>query len=956
MERPTDAERTFEFLEPKCASKPSDEHVRSYQEANGDSIVKICHQHYESVALWSDAAATIRRELVGRLSPFMSPYGQMPLVYADWTATGRSLASIESYIANEVMPMYGNTHTTTSITGSQSTCFQHEARQLVAEYVNAKITGRASEDCVLFTGNGATAAVAKLVQALGLCQQLPPGTPRNQRPVVFVGPWEHHSNLLPWRESCAEVVMLRDTAWSRRGEGEGEGAGVDMEHLERVLVEYAGRPLAVGAFSAASNVTGVTCDTDAISGAHHVRFEYTFGVQRNVTGVTCDTDALSALLHRHGALACWDCATAAPHMRVNMNPVVVGADQSLVYKDAIFMSGHKFVGGPGTPGVLVVKRRLLANAVPTVPGGGSVFFVTPTDHRFLRNREEREEAGSPDLLGVVRLGLAMRLQQQLCALRIESCSAKTPPLPLPPPPAAAAAAAAATDAPQPPRRAATGGRLPILSFLIRCGSGGSGGAQQQQQRRGARPLFLHYNFVCALLNDLFGVQARGGCACAGPYAQRLLGLSASAVRALETQLLLKHELLRPGFTRLSLAFFNSEAEVDHILSAVHFVADKGALFLPQYRMNHRTGEWKHVTRANRFPERRWLGNFNFLAAASLRNGATSHPTMAAPAGGCTMNDAAERELLQGVQSAAMAKAQLLERAADINGSAQRPAIAGAVATAGLANHDSLLTAEGEALRWFAYPWERLGGGSGGDAAGVDTVEAVVDPSRYFYTSSQVQAELGWEDSVEWSMIEEGDRLCLGLSGGKDSLALLHVLLDLQRRAPLQRRVLTLKRRLLTVHGIPLPTGSSSISILLLYVAIVCSNAGDTLLTLVRFELACATVDPQTASFDPSPLKPYMAALGVNYHYLSDAIVERARAKLQGDSLCAFCSRAKRGLLYTCCRDNGYNKLVLAQHLDDLAESFMMSFLHNGQTRTMKANYLNDAGDVSIIRPLIYTRE
>ncbi|KAG5179831.1 hypothetical protein JKP88DRAFT_261266 [Tribonema minus] len=699
---------------------------------------------------------------------------------------------------------------------------------------------------------------------------------------------------------------------------------------------------------------------------------------------------LRALLHRHGALACWDCATAAPHMRVNMNPVVVGADQSLVYKDAIFMSGHKFVGGPGTPGVLVVKRRLLANAVPTVPGGGSVFFVTPTDHRFLRNREDcvcalsapffagtgERGGGLPDLLGVVRLGLAMRLQQQLCALRIEDaeaalCRRALDSLRANPnivvlgedaaaaaaaSAAAAAAAAAATDAPQPPRRAATGGRLPILSFLIRCGSGGSGGAQQQQQRRGARPLFLHYNFVCALLNDLFGVQARGGCACAGPYAQRLLGLSASAVRALETQLLLKHELLRPGFTRLSLAFFNSEAEVDHILSAVHFVADKGALFLPQYRMNHRTGEWKHVTRANRFPERRWLGNFNFLAAASLRNGATSHPTMAAPAGGCTMNDAAERELLQGVQSAAMAKAQLLERAADINGSAQRPAIAGAVATAGLANHDSLLTAEGEALRWFAYPWERLGGGSGGDAAGVDTVEAVVDPSRYFYTSSQVQAELGWEDSVEWSMIEEGDRLCLGLSGGKDSLALLHVLLDLQRRAPLQRRVLTLKRRLLTVHGIPLPTGSSSISILLLYVAIVCSNAGDTLLTLVRFELACATVDPQTASFDPSPLKPYMAALGVNYHYLSDAIVERARAKLQGDSLCAFCSRAKRGLLYTCCRDNGYNKLVLAQHLDDLAESFMMSFLHNGQTRTMKANYLNDAGDVSIIRPLIYTRE
>jgi tRNA(Ile)-lysidine synthase TilS/MesJ len=161
---------------------------------------------------------------------------------------------------------------------------------------------------------------------------------------------------------------------------------------------------------------------------------------------------------------------------------------------------------------------------------------------------------------------------------------------------------------------------------------------------------------------------------------------------------------------------------------------------------------------------------------------------------------------------------------------------------------------------------------------------------------------------EWGMIQDGDRLLLGLSGGKDSLALLHTLRALQIRAP------------------------------------------------VKFEFACATVDPQTTSFDPSPLIPYVQSLGITYHYLSQPIIELAKSKLQGDSLCAFCSRFKRGLLYSCCRTYGYNKLVLAQHLDDLCESFMMSLLHNGQTRTMKAKYLNDAGDISIIRPFIYLRE
>lgn len=125
---------------------------------------------------------------------------------------------------------------------------------------------------------------------------------------------------------------------------------------------------------------------------------------------------------------------------------------------------------------------------------------------------------------------------------------------------------------------------------------------------------------------------------------------------------------------------------------------------------------------------------------------------------------------------------------------------------------------------------------------------------------------------------------------------------------------------------------------------------------VKFSIACATVDPQTESFDPSPLIGYVRSLQVPYHFLSEPIVELAKSKLQGDSLCSFCARFKRGLLYSCCRTNGYNKLVLAQHLDDLAESFIMSALHNGQVRTMKANYGIEAGEVNVIRPFVYVRE
>ena len=264
----------------------------------------------------------LRSDIIGANATFSGPFGEKPLIYCDWTASGRCLQSVESYIQKNVLPLYGNTHTTTSITGHQSTCFRDEARKIIAQSVNAKITGKAAEDLVLFTGNGTSGAVHKLVLALDLHIPLPTTASEDDRPVVFVSQYEHHSNLLSWRESIAEVVVIRYD----------EVTGVSLDDLARRLSEYASRKLIIGSFSAASNVTGIMTD-----------------VQR-----------VSVLMHRAGGLAFFDYAAAAPYCRIDMNPTVIGDDAPHAYLDAIFFSGHKFLGGPGSPGGEIAICVLLA--------------------------------------------------------------------------------------------------------------------------------------------------------------------------------------------------------------------------------------------------------------------------------------------------------------------------------------------------------------------------------------------------------------------------------------------------------------------------------------------------------------------------------------------------------------------------------------------------------------------
>ena len=1106
----------------------------------------------------------------------------VPLIYCDHTASHRPVHSLETYIRNVSMPCHANTHTNITYTGSQSTAFVAEARQIVAEMTGARITGKAATDVILFGGNGTTGVVSLLLDVLNLrgLAAVSAATNSSTRPVVFVGPHEHHSNLLPWRESGCEVVTISERSID---------GTVDIDELDRTLQLpqyglHSGR-LRIGAFAAVSNVTGLIANVDRIA----------------------------ILLHRHGALAFFDYASGAPYLKMDMNPPrppppashnkssnnndnTTTASDDDPSKDAIYFSPHKLYGGTSTPGVLVIKKLLISQtAPPTVSGGGTVFYVTSQSHRFLSNRIERYEGGTPDGIGIQRVGLALLIGRKVAAEYERIVASSHDGTSLLEDTTTATCTAPKTlleyecstydrvvtelkmHAPNliilgrhttsdddannnnthvhegisnnthsPSSSSCVGRHLPIFSFLIRCG------------RR-----FLHYNYVCAILNDMFGIQSRGGCQCAGPYSQRLLGLTSNirtknttaaaaaaheggvddiaddyklmevpseTNRQIELALLRSDrpcELLRPGYTRLSLPFKGlREEEVDYVIKALIWVAKNGWALLPQYRCDHRTGEWRHWSRRGKplgKSERLWLSNYDILASSPTVD---SRPMMRSDTILSTdsINQASRVRLNSAMENAnailrsTKSDPRFLSEAERMNSASGMLGSGGSHDDTGDGGVDHTL----DELTWYMYPHEvsqylregmeevpdtcdddaligaidvRMDGrrrrnkliddgrsaavllvgntefapklqnsstvtllgsnlipfqegdhvgealyndiktgyeeGELGEACEVyskesdvwlpiarflqeygpeaatideesasrrkrnlsvmkDSLPPCIDstlggdvlppfplpsaiekrekkkpsrdssqwgqysmpittpppcvhespsmPARTHTALSTVEASSRiattmsnksmknkgkikpppklmryvTQAMIQWDMIQEGDRLLLGLSGGKDSLSLLHILLEWQRKSPIQ------------------------------------------------FDIEVCTIDPLTPSFDPSPLIPYVEGLGLKYHYIRDDIVQRAASSGKDgktvSSLCAFCARMKRGNLYTTARRNNCNKLVLAQHLDDCAESFFMSIMHNGFVRTMKANYKINAGDVSVIRPLVYCRE
>ena len=489
----------------------------------------------------------LRQSIIGDFNLFHTPFGMKPLVYADYVASARGVDFVEKYMVNLILPYYANTHTYTSYVGAQTGSLREEARHIIKSCLNGTV-----EDVVLFVGSGSTGAINKMVKILkdsywgsinGFYGQAENGkfpclacgelfetdgpfkrhvsqkhiqnssNLEDERPVVFVTVYEHHSNILPWREAGADVVIIQDN----------EVGMLDLDHLKKELKNYASRKHKIGSFSACSNVTGIVTDVIAVAD----------------------------IMKEHGGLVFFDYAGGAPYLVMDVNP----KGHSPV--DGIFISGHKFIGGPGTPGILCAKRRLLGNSVPTNSGGGTVFLVTKHRHLYVENPEEKEEGGTPDIMGSIRLGLVMHLKDTIGDKFIQDIEFKH-------------YKKTVKRLIEIPNFLLLGNtkakRIPIFSFMVK-----------------HEDKFFHFGYISALLNDLFGVETRGGCACAAPYAHHLMNFPNDIVEQYNDAKIDGNELFTPGFSRLSINYFFCDYTIDYIVESLRFVCKNAIWFLPLYK-------------------------------------------------------------------------------------------------------------------------------------------------------------------------------------------------------------------------------------------------------------------------------------------------------------------------------------------------------------------------------------
>ena len=500
--------------------------------------------------------AYLRQQIVGVDSTFETPFGERLMVYCDYTASGRCLRFVESYLQS-LQRVYANTHTEDDITGRSMSQLLHEAEDAIKKSVNAGPQGR-----IIACGTGATGAIDKLQQIVGVA--LAPATRKNIdealdqlhadadseslyellqdiQPVVFIGPYEHHSNEISWRQSLVTTVEVKLDATGN----------IDLVHLEELLKDprYENRKR-IGSFSAASNVTGMRSDVRKIAN----------------------------LLHKYGAIACFDFAACAPYVNIDMNPEPEGEgdDPSI---DAVFISPHKFLGGPGSSGVLVFNERIYDRELPpSVSAGGTVDYVGMTGQDFISSIEEREKAGTPGVLQTLKAGLVFQIKD---SVGVDVINAREHELT-----DRAMKSWVANENIEVLGNPDPSSRVGIISFNIKDSNG----------------RYLHHKFITALLNDLFGIQSRAGCSCAGPYGHRLLDIDEDMSERYRFAVQQGHCGLKPGWCRVGLHWVMDDAEANYIIDAVHFLAREGSLFLNLYNFDLGTGTWKHKFSTSELPE------------------------------------------------------------------------------------------------------------------------------------------------------------------------------------------------------------------------------------------------------------------------------------------------------------------------------------------------------------------
>lgn len=470
--------------------------------------------------MMEDYFRKFRENTIGIDQYFDSPYGRMKIIYGDWIASGRLYRPIEDLLTNRFGPFVGNTHTETSETGTLMTKAYHYSQRLIKEHVHA-----GPNDVIINAGSGMTTVINKLQRILGFrsmvkfCDQH--CMAREDRPVVFITHMEHHSNHTSWLETIADVVQLEPD----------KDLLVDLDQLRKELTKYKDRKMKIGSFTACSNVTG-------ISTPYH---------------------AMAKIMHENGGLCFVDFAASAPYAEINMHP-----EDPMEALDAIFFSPHKFLGGPGSSGIMVFNSAIYTCSVPDNPGGGTVDWTNPWgEFKYVDDIEAREDGGTPGFLQTIKAALSIRLKEQMGVDKIKTREEELVKIVF-------------EELP----------KIPQLHIL----------ANNIHQRLGIISFYLentHFNLVVKLLNDKFGVQVRGGCACAGTYGHFLLDVSHAQSRQITERINYGDLSQKPGWIRLSLHPTMTNDELYFILDAIKQVQINHEMWRNDYVYNNKTNEFKH---------------------------------------------------------------------------------------------------------------------------------------------------------------------------------------------------------------------------------------------------------------------------------------------------------------------------------------------------------------------------
>ncbi len=466
-----------------------------------------------------------RDKIIGINQTFETPFGTQKIIYTDWTASGRLYSDIEDKISNEFGPFVANTHTETTVSGKTMTMAYHHARHSIKNHVNAS-----SDDILINAGTGMTGVVNKLQRILGL--RIPENLksytliPNEIKPIVFISHMEHHSNQTSWLETIADVEIIPAD----------ENGLFSLDNLKILLEKHKDRNFKIASITSCSNVTGI-------------RTPY---------------HEVAKMMHQNKGVCFVDFACSGPYVNIDMHPLDEEA-----YLDAIFFSPHKFLGGPGTSGVLIFNKNLYKNNVPDCPGGGTVSWTNPWgEHKYIDNIEDREDGGTPGFLQVIKTALAIQLKEQMGIEKILEREHE------------------------------------LVQYIFESLENVENIkilAKEHKDRLGVISFYiedLHYNLGVKILNDKFGVQTRGGCSCAGTYGHYLLHVDQETSHDLVCQITSGTLIKKPGWIRMSIHPTTTNSEIEWVCNAIKDLAKNHKEWAKDYAYNDKTNEFNYIGSIN----------------------------------------------------------------------------------------------------------------------------------------------------------------------------------------------------------------------------------------------------------------------------------------------------------------------------------------------------------------------